>query len=320
MNPPLIHIGLHKTGTTWMQNELFTSENDIFEPLYIDNRLNGHSTLAEEFIFDSQRNLLSPFDLNTEVILNSYQNIIHHKPNSGKIFVMSHERLSGHPTSSGFDASVIADRIKKVFPESKILIVIREQVSNIASNYFQYLKEGGILGIHTYLNTLYDGRRPGFGINYFKYHHLIEGYQERFGKMNVLVLPYELLQQDKEQFMEHLGIFVGQKIESQKINLEKKHNIKNNHFVDYHFRFLNKYIKSSSSLNCSNSSRVYQAKKAALKFKKYANKCVSIKNNATVKKKIEEEVHDWAKNKFENYNTISDALIHVKLKEFGYAM
>ena len=38
----LIHIGYHKTGTTWLQNELFIHENPVFEPFSLESR--GHST------------------------------------------------------------------------------------------------------------------------------------------------------------------------------------------------------------------------------------------------------------------------------------
>ena len=75
----LIHIGLHKTGTTWLQNELFTPENKVFTPLYSRDTLRGHSTLAENFIFDIDRDLLSSFDDNRDVIVNNLKTIINHK-------------------------------------------------------------------------------------------------------------------------------------------------------------------------------------------------------------------------------------------------
>ena len=121
---PLIHIGFHKTGTTWLQNKLFFSGNEFFEPLSINT--SGPSTLAEKLYQDNEGYLLSPFDLNEQVIKSELESIIKGKKRLGdKIPVLSHERLSGNPHVGGFDSKIIAKRIKNIFPEAKIFIVIR---------------------------------------------------------------------------------------------------------------------------------------------------------------------------------------------------
>lgn len=318
MDKILVHIGLHKTGTTWLQNELFTDTIDIFEPLYIENTLNGHSTLAEHFIFDSHRNLLSPFDLNKEEILKHYEIIMNHKKGSHKMFVMSHERLSGHPSSSGFDAANICTRIKNIFPSAKILIVIREQTACITSNYFQYLKEGGVMKIENFLDYKYDGRKPGCGLNYFKYHYLIEGYIKKFGANNVLVMPYELFKSNKSKFIQNLLDFSGNSNSSLNLNLEIFYNQKENQYFDYHLRPLNNYIYSSSSLNNAEHKHVYKKKKIALGIKKIANRFSTAKWNENIKRKVSEEVEIWSKDKFIESNQITSSLIKYDLKKFGY--
>lgn len=318
MKKVLIHIGLHKTGTTWLQNELFISENNVFEPLYESNTSNGHSTLAENFIFDNNLNLLSSFDYNAEIIKESFQSILKKKDNLNKVFVMSHERLSGHPTSSGFDSSVIANRIKKIFPDGKILVVLREQVSGILSNYFQYLSEGGTLDLKNYLNTKYDGRRPGFCSNYFKYHYLISFYQKEFGKENVLVLPYELLSSNKIMFIDNISDFVDEEIILESINFNKKYNISKNYYVEYKFRFLNNYIKSSSSLNNSSKLKIYRLKIIAKKTKQILNYLIPANYNVSLKRKLEKEIQKWSVGRFEESNKISNMLVDIDLEEFGY--
>ena len=52
-----------------------------------------------------------------------------------KVPVISHERLSGYPHSGGHDSKEIAHRLAAVFPNAKVVIVIREQKSMILSNY-----------------------------------------------------------------------------------------------------------------------------------------------------------------------------------------
>ena len=46
----LIHIGYHKTATTWLQKKLFISGNEFFEP--ISNQPKGQSSLSKHFILD----------------------------------------------------------------------------------------------------------------------------------------------------------------------------------------------------------------------------------------------------------------------------
>ena len=318
MKNVLIHIGLHKTGTTWLQNELFTQENKVFSPLYSSNTLRGHSTLAEDFIFDIDRNLLSSFDDNTDVIVNNLKTIISKKESSDKVFVMSHERLSGHPSSSGFDGSIIANRIKKIFPNGKILIVIREQVSCILSNYFQYLKEGGTKNLTNFLNVKYDGRVPQFSENYFKYHYLIEFYQNLFGKENVLVLPYELFNKNKSLFFDELGKLFNNTINVSSENFSKNYNIKKNHFMDYKLRFLNRYIKSSSSLNGASILKLYAFKKIALKIKFLMYHFSSERLNRSIKSIFLKEIEQWSIGKFEASNKITCQLTELDLKKIGY--
>jgi len=127
-------------------------------------------------------------------------------PESG-VPVLSQERLSGSPHSSGFDAKAIAGRLKEAFPEGRVLIVIREQRSMTLSNYFQFLRIGGAMALGDYISGKYDGRLPGFSPNHFKYDGLIEHYQELFGNESVLVLPFELFCSDPRAFVARVAKF-----------------------------------------------------------------------------------------------------------------
>ena len=187
----LIHIGYHKTGSTWLQQELFTSESDIFEPL--SKKHKGHNTFTEYFYKNNEGYLLSPFDDNYTIIQKEIKYILNlpGKDFRNKIPVISSERLSGNPHSSGFDSRIIAKRLKKTFPNAKILIVIREQKSFLLSNYFQYIFAGGINSLRKYLTTKYDGRRPFFSPCHINYLPLVKEYHKLFGKENVIVVATE---------------------------------------------------------------------------------------------------------------------------------
>lgn len=124
---------------------------------------------------------------------------------------MSHERLSGYPPSGGYDRKLIADRLAATFPEARILIVIREQVSVIASMYSQYITDGGHLPLRRFLSTPEPGlgRMPGFRWSFYEFDLLIGYYRQMFGQDRVLVLPFELLLQDPQEFASSIMGFMG---------------------------------------------------------------------------------------------------------------
>lgn len=318
MKKILIHIGLHKTATTWLQNEVFISEGNVFEPLSKKDKNKGHSSLAKDFIFDGQGNLLNSHDDNTERINASLESILNQREKHEKTFVMSHERLSGYPHSSGFDSAIIARRIKNIFPNAKILIVIREQVSCILSNYFESLKEGGTLNLKQYLNTKYDGRSPGFSPNYFKYHFLIEFYQAQFGKDNVLVLPFELVRDDKKSFLNILSEFMEENINLNPQVFNTKYNLKENHYINFKLRKLNNYILSSSSLNGASGLQFHFLKVASLKLKDILYPLTPKKWDENLKTKLHQDIENWASGKFTESNKITSQLIGLNLETYGY--
>jgi len=208
----LIHIGYHKTGTTWFQNELFVSGNPIFEPFSLGSK--GHSSLVYYYIWTMESTqdkgyMLSPFDFNFDLINEKICEIKNKKFFDTKIPVFSSERLSGLPYAGGYDSKTIALRLKKTLPDSKIFIVIREQQSMILSTYLQYLTEGGIRSLKNFLNIKYDGRMPSFSPFIFDYRHLIIEYINLFGRENVLVLPYEMFKNEKEFFFTKLSEFIN---------------------------------------------------------------------------------------------------------------
>ncbi|MGJ8593503.1 MAG: sulfotransferase domain-containing protein [Aquaticitalea sp.] len=320
MHNTLIHIGLHKTGTTWLQNELFINGNSSFEPLSNNTRPKGYSSLAMDFVLDHNASLLNSFDSNEMVIKHNLDIILKQKKIENKVLVMSHERLSGYPSSAGFDGSIIMRRIKNVFPSAKILIMIREQKSLLLSNYFQYLKEGGVRNIDKYLNSKYDARVPNLSENYFHFHYMISEYQNLFGKENVLVMPYEIFNLEKDVFINQLSLFLKKDIHIAAEKFSIKHNTKSHQFVNYHFRWLNYFIYSSSSLNSANALKYPLIKTFALKFKNLMFQFSSQKMDKKTKQNLQYKVEKWSYGKFAESNRITSDLIGVDLSTLGYSV
>lgn len=316
MDNLFIHIGYHKTGTTWLQNMLFTSDNNVFEPMSKTRK--GPSSLARHFIYDDEGYCLSPFDLNEASIEKEIENIKSSKIGLGeKIPVISHERLSGNPHCGGFDAKKIASMLKNTFPKAKILIVIREQKSFILSNYFQYLSIGGTHSLKKYLNAKYDGKRPLFSPSHIKYLPLINEYRNLFGMNNVLVLPYEMFKEDPLLFIEKLAIFLNRKIEVEKRLFNKKINTKSHEYAMYYMRALNVFRMSSSVNNYSSLSNKYTKKIANFLFVT-AGTMFSKRLDVSLKNRLKKQVCSYVGDRYVESNKEISNLIEVDLSRYGY--
>lgn len=243
----LVHIGYHKTGTSWLQQELFVHGNEWFEP--VSDRDNLPSLFGRLFFMNKEGYWLSPFSFDKAYVVGEYRRLSQRENRDfvNKTPVISHERLCGAPNSAGFDARDIAHRIKEVLPNARCLIVLREQKSMYFSNYYNYLATGGALSLQRYLKTEYDRRAPGFSPDHFNYLPLIQEYYQLFGKENVLVLPYEMFAKSPELFFDALGNLVGKKITIDREKLAVRRNEKTNKYISYRWRFTN-FLSVKNSL------------------------------------------------------------------------
>lgn len=193
--PLLIHIGYHKTATTWMQAQLFQPEH-------------GYRMLADhQEIFDrvvQPHGLL--FDPRPMQAL-----IAERRANlpAGHCAVVSSEILSGHPFQGGQMSDDYARRLKVIAPDTKILVSIRAQLKILPSVYMQYLLRGGTLPYDRFFAGTDMPGFFGFRPEHFEYDRLLALYQELFGAANVYVLTQESLQADMEAACAGLAGFVG---------------------------------------------------------------------------------------------------------------
>lgn len=313
---PLIHIGYHKTATTWMQNRLFIAANPVFEPLSEHN--SGASSLAPYFVWDANGYLLSPFANRDDELQAAIDDMLSKRPALlEKIPVLSNERLSGNPDASGFDAKSIAERIQASFPGAKILIVVREQESFIYSNYFNYIHSGGSHGIKKYLSTGYEGPRPHFSPCHVEYHRLVGSYQELFGKRNVLVLPYELFRSSHTAFLSHLGAFVGCDLEVPDDAFAERINLRNQTAADYHMRFLGRF-RRHTSINDFSPWATPLTMRAAGWLLRACRRIVPERLNTGTKEAIRQEIATWAQGRFSRSNVELTRITGTDFSMFGY--
>jgi hypothetical protein len=152
---PLIHIGYHKTGSTWLQKHLFDCPERGFFRLSGKEISKNHIGLrpatrfARRFVFEPGDRLYSLNEFSPDRMRELLGEC---KVLDSAIPVLSDERLSGHPETGGFDSQDICDRLSQVFDSPKIFIVIREQKSLIASCYLDFLLKGGTSSLKEYMD------------------------------------------------------------------------------------------------------------------------------------------------------------------------
>ena len=202
----LVHIGLIKTGSTWLQEHLFGrddtgfwSPSDVAMPPKA--RVKAHTYALYQ---DDLGRLLPDDDFNPADLWEKLEAFV---VPANRCAVFSNERLGGHPLSNGIDRGQICNRIKQVFSNARILIIIREQRSMILSNYMQFLKFGGAQTLRVYLDGNWDAKSPALTFHHFKYDRLIRKYQSVFGPEKVLVLPFEMIGEMPQDFIERICQF-----------------------------------------------------------------------------------------------------------------
>jgi hypothetical protein len=198
MPEPLIHPGYHKTGSTWLQQNVFADPKLGF--------VRTETPIETDEAFVS----VNPFRFDRARAAAMFEGLLSDASATGCVPVISHERLSGDLETGGVDSRAIADRLAETFPRARVLIVIREQRDMLLSIHKTELTFGTYTIERRWRDrTVIERRSPAPTLEYFEYHLLIGYYQELFGADRVLVLPYELLVQDALAFVSQISKFAG---------------------------------------------------------------------------------------------------------------
>lgn len=195
IRPPLLHIGYHKTATTWMQRRLFVPEHGL-------RQVARHAEVWKHVV-GVHGLLFDPEGMKDAVRQGMAELRDHEVP------VVSSEILSGHPFYGGMSSDVFAHRLKQVAPDARILISVRHQRRMLTSVYMQYLSRGGTMSPETFFSGDPDLGYYGFRPEHFEFHRLVALYQALFGVRNVHVISQESLAKDVDQASLGLARFAG---------------------------------------------------------------------------------------------------------------
>lgn len=154
---------------------------------------------------------VNPFEYDSIRTREFFQTGIEQGFSDGKVPVLSQESMSGNPRRRGYASKEVADRLKDTFPEARILLVIREQISWLLSFYKYHVREGQRAGLKRYYarNEASSTLAPRFQLGFIDYRHLIGYYQGLFGPERMLVLPLEQLAESGDGFAKSINRFCG---------------------------------------------------------------------------------------------------------------
>jgi len=202
MSTIAIHIGFHKSASTYLQENVFPK----FEVNYFF--LLGPAGESRKYVDLIQ--LQKNFDPNRFKACIEKEINYRFGDRLHEITLLSHEELSGHPHGyEKVDPYKVARNIKITYPQAKIIIVIRNQFEYLTSLYAYRVAIKGqeTRGFEKFIEE--EGHAGLF--NKLEYHRLVGYYIELFGKTNVLVLPMELLRNNQVSFNNALADFIGAK-------------------------------------------------------------------------------------------------------------
>lgn len=260
MGKTIIHVGLHKTATTFLQEKVwsnlksytcltrpYTQHNYAFNQLqYADDSLYKKKAVENEISTIGESNIL-----------------------------LSDESFSGKPIFFSYiNRTLIAKRLQEIFPKAEIILFIRDQKDIIKSHYSSYVKmpygtkrienffykpdcdysyEQYIKSVNPGIEkTLYyDTNDFYIHLDCFKYSYIIDLYSQLFDKCHVFI--YEDFKKDNRSTLMRLQEILGENIYIEstkpvnkslsKFNLEQRR--LSNKFT---YTLENKYIKKISRL------------------------------------------------------------------------
>jgi hypothetical protein len=198
--PPvsLIHIGLPKTATTflqtlWMQDPDICLLRDGLLPMILGARQEGlkespvpNTPGAPPVQFDTPLRPGQKLVLSNEALSNAYIN----------------ERAPASRIRS-FQAHAAA-RTKALTGKTKVLLVVREPAAWILSIYNQAIKQGGTDSFRQFVRREQDYLQQSLN-----FRELFLTWKQHYGSANILILPLELLRDKPERFFTELSRFSG---------------------------------------------------------------------------------------------------------------
>ncbi|HEX6922750.1 MAG TPA: sulfotransferase domain-containing protein [Bacillales bacterium] len=192
-----LHIGYHKTATTFLQHVVFPELENVS---YIEKK----PRVKKRYNKVKKRKLSGK-----EV--DEFRGMVN-RNDTGDPILISHEGFCGTPLFFGNGQSQfeILEDLRRILPASEydvhIIVGIREQVSLLTSLYVEHVKMGGTLKSHEYIKKL-KKRKMLKDYNFYRYLQEIE---KLFGRDRIYVMSYEDYKQNSSEELLKLLNLMGE--------------------------------------------------------------------------------------------------------------
>lgn len=188
MKDPVIHVGLPKTATSFFQSKVFP----YFEGIQLVDTGSIQASAAFNHLQYADDSLYDP------ALMRQFIDAL---PDRRTLF--SDEQLSGRFVGFGgvINRTIIAQRLRDLMPDARILLFLRGQPAYLYSAYQQYIKgyargtkpfERFVHHPEGYENPtahqhFYDGASIGFTPHYIFYYELIKLYTSLFPEVKIVL-------------------------------------------------------------------------------------------------------------------------------------
>ncbi len=245
------HIGLVKTGSTYLQQFIFNQFTDIYYTGYIpyweNKQENPINNYMNKIMYTSVMNI--DFVEEKRKIEIFLKNIKQNK------ILISSEFLIGHISLNFINQNNIFEGLKKIFPNIKLILIIREQRSLLESYYGQTLIGYQFSSVDKVLNynkktNQFGGHKDVFSYGYnvdirsLNYFNMYQALEKNFGKENILIMPFEELKNNKKKFFKNMCNFMGTDFNNIEI-IKKKVNRSYSVFSSKIARIFNRFMRAS---------------------------------------------------------------------------
>ena len=195
-----LQIGFQKCGTMFLEKNVYALHPDITCIQGQRNAALEHALLHDFILPDSFEYDQTRFERNFEQCIAS---LVSEKPRAvnGIMFEAFTFMYEKH-----FDRKVIVDRIHESFPDTKIIMLIRNQETWFVSIYSQYVRSGGVLNFHDFLElALHNPLLIGHYVDWYPF---VSYLFNVFGKERVLVCLFEELGRSPQNLADKIFSFL----------------------------------------------------------------------------------------------------------------
>ena len=197
----LIHVGVQKAGSTWLQKEVFPTFKDV---TVLTKEIESYAIFHRYLIYGKPVG----DDEDSQQRRDTLDRLLAEIESEDRTYLLSSEGLSGSQYLKGFDQNAIKQRIQELNCEKKILLLVREQKSLLRSIYKQYVLDGGTLDEDQFQDSRLNAKFLDVG--FFDFQSKCELWMDCVTKDNFKVMAYEDISRYGHQtFAAKIGEFFG---------------------------------------------------------------------------------------------------------------